>query len=244
MAGHVDPSSAYKPQVSLYALMIFLSSVFLSTTMRAFFVATLLFCYVQALHFYLKTGEIRCFYEDLQVDTLVVGKIDAYDFDEQTNEYFKSNKLKVRITVDETFDNDDRVVDQASKPSGDFTFTSFASGEHKFCLSPIYTEKSPENKHRIFFDIAFGSADDYVDSKSSKKVDSLTLQVQNLNKKLQDIHSEQESIREREAAFRNQSESTNSRVVWWSIIQLLVLVGTCAYQLRHLKSFFVKQKIV
>lgn len=72
----------------------------------------------------------------------------------------------------------------------------------------------------------------------------MTLKVQQLNKKLEEIHFEQETMREREAIFRDQSETTNSRVVKWTFIQLIVLVGTCAYQLRHLKSFFVKQKIV
>lgn len=98
--------------------------------------------------------------------------------------------------------------------------------------------------HRIFFDVVTGAAHDYVDSKSTKQVDALTLQVQNLNKKLQEIHFEQETMREREAVFRDQSESTNARVVRWTIVQLIVLIGTCVYQLRHLKGFFVKQKIV
>ncbi|WPK27544.1 hypothetical protein PUMCH_004936 [Australozyma saopauloensis] len=199
---------------------------------------------VQALHFYLQTGEQRCFYEDLQADSLVVGKIDAYEFDDRIGDYFKNDRLKVKITVDETFHNDHRVVDQNSKPDGDFVFNSHDAGEHRFCLTPLYTDGTHGKKHRIFFDIATGAASDYVDSKSSKNVDGLTLQIQNLNRKLQEIHLEQESIRDREALFRNQSESTNSRVVWWSIIQLIVLVGTCAYQMRHLKGFFVKQKIV
>lgn len=203
-----------------------------------------LVCNVQALHFYLKTGESRCFYEDLQADTLVVGKLDAYEYDERNQEYYKNPHLRLRITIDETFDNDHRVVDQTSSTSGDLTFTSIDSGEHKICLTPVYTDSTLVKLHRIFFDVAIGSAGDYVDSKSSKKVDGLTLQIQNLNKKLQEIHLEQENIREREAIFRNQSESTNSRVVWWSIIQLIVLAGTCVYQLRHLKGFFVKQKIV
>lgn len=204
----------------------------------------LLVCNVHALHFYLKTGETRCFYEDLQSDTLVVGKLDAYEFDERVLDYYKNDNLKLKITIDETFDNDHRVVDQTSSPSGDLTFTSVDSGEHKICLTPIYSDGTKGKVHRIFFDIAIGSASDYVDSKSSRKVDGLTLQIQNLNRKLQEIHLEQETIREREAFFRNQSETTNSRVVWWSIIQLVVLVSTCAYQLRHLKGFFVKQKIV
>ncbi|PVH14522.1 uncharacterized protein CXQ87_002663 [Candidozyma duobushaemuli] len=197
-----------------------------------------------ALHFYLPTGNTRCFYEDLPAHALVVAKLEALEYAENANEYFKTNNLKVHITVDETFDNDHRVVDSNSNPSGDFTFTSLEAGEHRFCLTPIYQDGSKNKWHRIFFDLAIGAAEDYADSKSSRRVDALTLQIKQLNEKLKEINFEQESIREREAIFRNQSESTNSRVVWWSIIQLAVLVGTCAYQLRHLKSFFVKQKIV
>lgn len=217
----------------------------LTDTMRGLLFTLLVWAaHVQALHFYLKTGESRCFFEDLPADALVVGKIDAYEYDERVGDYFKNNNLKLVITVDETFDNNHRVVNQKSKPNGDFVFNSQDSGEHRFCLTPIYNDNTRGRKHRIFFDIAIGAASDYVDSKSTKKVDGLTLQIQDLNRKLQEIHMEQESIRERESLFRNQSESTNVRVVWWSIIQVLVLVGTCAYQLRHLKSFFVKQKIV
>lgn len=127
---------------------------------------------------------------------------------------------------------------------GDISFTSSDKGEHMFCLVPFYKDGSKGQKLRVFFDLAMGDSDDYLDSKSTRKVDELTLKVQNLNKKLEDIHSQQEQMREREAIFRDQSESTNSRVVKWTLIQLVVLIGTCVYQLNHLKKFFVKQKIV
>ncbi|KAK6202426.1 uncharacterized protein RJT21DRAFT_118453 [Scheffersomyces amazonensis] len=202
-----------------------------------------------ALHFYLNTGNTRCFFEELPEDTLVVGRIDAYENPNldhlSPDDVFVHNPLlRVQITVDETFDNNHRVVNQKSSPNGEFTFTSLDSGEHKFCLTPVYDDGSRGKNHRIFFDVAIGSAHDYVDSKSTKKIDSLTLKIQSLNKKLQEIHWEQEHMREREAIFRDQSENTNSRVIKWTIVQLIVLVGTCIYQLRHLKSFFVKQKIV
>jgi hypothetical protein len=48
---------------------------------------------------------------------------------------------------------------------------------------------------------------------------------------------------EREAEFRDQSESTNARVVRWTLLQLVVLGVTCAWQLSHLRSFFIKQKL-
>ncbi|KAG7665246.1 ERP5 [[Candida] subhashii] len=203
-----------------------------------------LFHITSALHFYVKTGETKCFYEELPENTLVVGKIDAYEREENSNEYVKSANLKVQITVEETFDDDHRVVDQKSSPNGDFTFTSLDSGEHKFCLTPVYTDKTHGKVHRIFFDVAQGSAHDYVDSKSTKSVDELTRKVQKLYEQLDRIHWEQETMRQREADFRDQSESTNSKVVKWTIVQLVVLIGTCVYQMRHLKSFFVKQKIV
>lgn len=51
------------------------------------------------------------------------------------------------------------------------------------------------------------------------------------------------SLQEREAEFRDQSEHTNSRVVRWTLIQLVVLGVTCVWQLSHLRSFFIKQKL-
>ena len=48
----------------------------------------------------------------------------------------------------------------------------------------------------------------------------------------------------REATFRELSESTNVRVLWWSVGQALVLVLTAYWQLRHLKSFFEAKKLV
>lgn len=50
-------------------------------------------------------------------------------------------------------------------------------------------------------------------------------------------------LQEREAEFRDQSETTNSRVVRWTMIQLAVLSAACAWQLSHLRSFFIKQKL-
>ena len=48
----------------------------------------------------------------------------------------------------------------------------------------------------------------------------------------------------REATFREISESTNQRVLWWSIAQALVLVVTAWWQVHHLKSFFQAKKLV
>ena len=52
------------------------------------------------------------------------------------------------------------------------------------------------------------------------------------------------SFQYREERFRQTSESTNQRVLWWSIAQTLILVATGFWQMRHLKGFFEAKKLV
>lgn len=51
-------------------------------------------------------------------------------------------------------------------------------------------------------------------------------------------------VQYREERFRQTSESTNQRVLWWSIVQTLILVAIGIWQMRHLKSFFEAKKLV
>lgn len=66
-------------------------------------------------------------------------------------------------------------------------------------------------------------------------VSELSQKLRDLNQKIEDINREQQYQREREAGFRDLSESTNSRAVWYTIAQIVVLFVTCAWQLRHLR---------
>lgn len=42
-------------------------------------------------------------------------------------------------------------------------------------------------------------------------------------------------MREVEATFRDASELTNTRAVWWSLGQIGVLIAAGVWQMRHLK---------
>eukprot|EP00112_Aurelia_sp_Birch-Aquarium-sp1_P008979 Seg2005.4 transcript_id=Seg2005.4/GoldUCD/mRNA.D3Y31 product="Protein split ends" protein_id=Seg2005.4/GoldUCD/D3Y31 len=50
--------------------------------------------------------------------------------------------------------------------------------------------------------------------------------------------------KKREKVFRNLSKTTNSRVLWWGFLQIVVLALTAAWQMRHLTKFFILKKIV
>ena len=156
----------------------------------------------------------------------------------------------ILITVDETFDNDHRVVNQRSSPQGKFTFTSADSGDHKLCFTPINVPStggflfsgSPAGGIKFELDLAFG-ATSYIESGDKDKMGDVVGKVKDLNARLQDVRKEQVFQREREVEFRDQSESVNGRVVRWTLIQLAVLGVTCAWQLSYLRAFFIKQKL-
>lgn len=93
-------------------------------------------------------------------------------------------------------------------------------------------------------------------SADSEHVNTLATKLRDLNTKvclprllahtdtqLQDIQREQRYMREVEATFRDASEATNSRAVYWSIIQTVVLLATAAWQMKYLRSYFGDKKL-
>ena len=70
--------------------------------------------------------------------------------------------------------------------------------------------------------------------------------VKNTCRKIEELESNRFkfSFQYREERFRQTSESTNQRVLWWSLGQTCILVLMGAWQMRHLKSFFEAKKLV
>ncbi|KAI5855051.1 emp24/gp25L/p24 family/GOLD-domain-containing protein [Durotheca rogersii] len=202
-----------------------------------------------ALYFFLDGTQSKCFFEELPKDTLVVGHYTAEEWDDNARSWSKHDGISIYISVDEIFDNDHRVVSQRGLASGRFTFSAADAGEHRLCFTPSSSSgrqgwlsaAQPNGGIRLSLDLAIGSSE--IESTDKSKLQDISQRVRDLNARLQDIRREQIFQREREAEFRDQSESTNSRVVRWMFIQIVVLGITCAWQLSHLRSFFIKQKL-
>lgn len=67
---------------------------------------------------------------------------------------------------------------------------------------------------------------------------TLTTKLRDLNEKIAGIRREQQYQREIESVFRDASERVNKRAMWWSFIQMAVLLAAGAWQMRHLKVSF------
>jgi len=152
--------------------------------------------------------------------------------------------LGILIEVNE-MESSNPIVNTRGLPEGRFTFTSHDSGDHSICLSPHFASTtwfSPSSHIRFYLDIVVGNTRPDVDHDRSH-VSEIASKVRELNTKLEDIRREQQYQREREADFRNLSEATNSRAVWYSVAQIVVLILTCTWQLRHLRHFFDDRKM-
>ncbi|KAJ5881861.1 uncharacterized protein N7529_000533 [Penicillium soppii] len=200
-----------------------------------------------ALYFYMEGRQTKCFFEDLPKDTLVAGRFETEVLNAQSGTYAIDHNMHVLITVEETFDNDHRVVSKRDSHSGRFHFSAADAGQHKICFTPETDAASnwlstSRGAVKVTVDLAIGETSK-IETEDKDKMKDIVQRVKDLNSRLHDIRREQVYQRERESEFRDQSETTNSRVVRWTVIQLVVLSAACAWQLSHLRSFFIKQKL-
>ncbi|PWN36553.1 uncharacterized protein FA14DRAFT_159046 [Meira miltonrushii] len=202
------------------------------------------------LYFYLNPKETQCFYEELPADTVVVGHYMAETWDKDNHVFHINEDLGINIVVREV--KEEHLVTSTLGPAeGKFAFTSHEAGDHSICLSTRLTTNEaarlPMDEHhhqvRMHLDIIIGEAKPDNSHADRAHIRDLASRVQDLNDKLRDIRKEQQFQREREIDFRNASEKTNTRALFWSIVQAVVLVATCAWQATHLRTFFDHRKI-
>lgn len=67
---------------------------------------------------------------------------------------------------------------------------------------------------------------------------SLEAEVRQLSENIQSVKNEQGYIVIRERVHRNTAESTNARVKWWSIFQIIVVAVNSMFQIFYLRRFF------
>ena len=128
---------------------------------------------------------------------------------------------------------------------GKFAFTSQIGGEHKVCFS-LNASRWTAGGTKLRLDLKFDVGEmgiDYGEVAKKEHLSELEVEVRRLNDKLKDIMKEQNYQREREVAFRNASELTNSRVATWSVIQVLVMAVSSFFGVNALRSFFQSKKL-
>jgi hypothetical protein len=143
------------------------------------------------------------------------GHYDAKVWDDATKTYISKPDVGVFITVEETFDNNHRVVAQRGAGAGKFTFSAADSGEHRLCVVPQNVQQggawfgsSVHASVKFTLDLAIGETSK-IESTDKSKLDDLSQKVRDLNSRLQDVRREQVFQRVRRLDTQSEGGGTN-----------------------------------
>lgn len=196
-----------------------------------------------ALHFDIQETEVRCFIEEVPDETIVVGKYKTQAMREDGT--FAETSPGTGIHVEVTDPQEGLIMSKDYEAEGRFSFISHEPGEHVICIHTNSSRWFGGRTLRVHLDIRVGEgANDYEIISKKEQLDTVETRLYQLLSQAKQILNEQAYQRTREATFREISESTNQRVLWWSIAQALVLVLTGWWQVHHLKTFFQAKKLV
>ncbi|KAG7693156.1 hypothetical protein KL930_004759 [Ogataea haglerorum] len=125
-----------------------------------------------------------------------------------------------------------RILEKLSDVShGEVQIKANEPGKFEYCFSnegsSLQTKDVSFNVHGVVYVDVNDNSDDNLDSS-----------VRKLMELVYDVKNEQNYIVVRERTHRNTAESTNSRVKYWSVFQLIVVILNSIFQVFYLKRFF------
>uniref|UniRef100_A0A8C4P9T0 Transmembrane emp24 domain-containing protein 11-like n=1 Tax=Dromaius novaehollandiae TaxID=8790 RepID=A0A8C4P9T0_DRONO len=200
-----------------------------------------------ALYFHSGEREEKCIIEDVPSDTLVIGRYLSLLYDDLKYQNFLESAPGLGMFVTVTTPSAEVLLRKLYGPQATFSFTSYISGEHVICLQSNSTRLVAfgGSKLRIHLDIRVGEhfLDEAV-AQAKDKVNEVNFRLGHLIEQIHHISKEQNYEREREESFRKTSEQTNSNILWWAIVQTLILISIGLWQIKSLKDFFIAKKLV
>jgi len=149
-------------------------------------------------------------------------------------------------------DEDDEILSThvIDSENGKFSFKSDEDGgEYHVCVTASYKKKAwfGNEAKKIRFGMRIDTGEHAVDYEELAKKEHLTgieVELRMLTNKLEAVRAEQKYQWRRERQFRNTSESTYERILWWNIGQCLLLLLTSAFMYQHLKRFLKGKKVI
>ncbi|XBW36808.1 hypothetical protein QEN19_002385 [Hanseniaspora menglaensis] len=136
-----------------------------------------------------------------------------------------------------------------------FTFTSLDEGEHSICINPYIksfntrrlVKEGLNEKVKVYLDferVPLNNIMEVITQYNSKFLLTSKKKIDVIYKKLNQIKVDQLLFKQKYTQFQILSDKTNNRILTWGIIQSLWLSGVCYVQLKFLKQFFRRHKVV
>ena len=119
----------------------------------------------------------------------------------------------------------------SGQTDGSFATESQRKGDHYMCI---------ENNHDSVVEVGFAFRKNNKGAEDSK----LSASISELLEGLQTLADHQNYMREREELHRDITESTNYRVLIWTIVEALTLALISVWQLMNVRKFFEVRRAI
>eukprot|EP00252_Welwitschia_mirabilis_P010662 TRINITY_DN2406_c0_g1_i1.p1 TRINITY_DN2406_c0_g1~~TRINITY_DN2406_c0_g1_i1.p1 ORF type:complete len:212 (+),score=36.87 TRINITY_DN2406_c0_g1_i1:233-868(+) len=195
------------------------------------------FAAVNGLRFEIHGTGSKCISEEIQGNVVVLANYSVVDYDSAKDQH------GISVQVTSPYGNSLHHVEHVG--SGEFGFTSHESGSYIACFWVSNPPSHGDLTYIIDIDWKVGVATkDWEQIARKEKLEGVELELMRLESAVQAIHENLIYLKNKEAAMREVSETTNSRVAWFSIMSLAICLVVSAWQLWHLTRFFEKKKLI
>uniref|UniRef100_A0A8C7F8Z8 Transmembrane p24 trafficking protein 10 n=1 Tax=Oncorhynchus kisutch TaxID=8019 RepID=A0A8C7F8Z8_ONCKI len=182
-----------------------------------------------SITFYLPVNHRKCLREEIHKDVLVTGE---YEVSEQPNA-----KTNLKIT-----DSSGHILyskEDASK--GKFAFTTEDYDMFEVC----FESTGRVTDQLVNLDMKHGvEAKNYEEIAKVEKLKPLEVELRRLEDLSESIVNDFAYMKKREEEMRDTNESTNIRVLYFSIFSMCCLIGLATWQVFYLRRFFKAKKLI
>ncbi|KAJ0121148.1 hypothetical protein N8I77_004109 [Diaporthe amygdali] len=172
----------------------------------------------------------ECFHESLHKDDKMTVSFQVGD-----REFGGAGNLEIDFWITNPVGQYE--VFEKSTSNGDHSFDAKHDGKYMYCFGNEHWGSSSK-------EVSFNVHGVVYVSESDAPQDPLEAEVRKLSEVLAQVKDEQSYIVVRERTHRNTAESTNSRVKWWNVFIIGVVIGESVFQVWWLRRFFEVKRVV
>jgi len=136
--------------------------------------------------------------------------------------------------------NGKTVNSEKRQTEGRYSFSAQKTGNYAFCFSNIMSSVTQKIVD-VDIEVGLPSAEEEPEMASEDELAPLVEALAELKYTMKKIVSDQKYLKMRDLAHAATNENTNSRVLWWSIFELAILVGSGFFQVFYLRRIFERK---
>lgn len=190
---------------------------------------------VLGISFHLPVNSRKCLREEIHKDLLVTG---AYEITDQSG---GAGGLRTHLKITDSAGHILYAKEDATK--GKFAFTTEDYDMFEVCFESKGTGRIPDQL--VILDMKHGvEAKNYEEIAKVEKLKPLEVELRRLEDLSESIVNDFAYMKKREEEMRDTNESTNTRVLYFSIFSMFCLIGLATWQVFYLRRFFKAKKLI